>query len=72
MPGELYQIYVNKTAINEKRTAIKGSGFYDYGYWSSRENSSGYEYSVYLVNGNIYNGSKGSYGYVLGFLTLEY
>ena len=39
MPGELYQIYANKTAINEKRKAIKGSGFSDGGYWSSREDS---------------------------------
>ena len=37
MPGELYQIYVNKTAINKKRTAIKGSGFNNFYYWSSRE-----------------------------------
>ena len=69
--GELYQIYANKTAINEKRTAIKGSGFHDDYYWSSRENSSNYEYSVYLNNGTIgyydkYNKS------VLGFLALEY
>ena len=41
MPGELYQIYANKTIINEKRTAIKGSGFSEsYYYWSSREFSS--------------------------------
>ena len=70
MPGELYQIYANKAAINEKRTAIKGSGFHDDYYWSSRENSSNYEYSVYLNNGTIgyydkYNKS------VLGFLALE-
>ena len=39
MPGELYQIYANKTAINEKRTAKKYSGFSDGGYWSSREDS---------------------------------
>ena len=37
--GELYQICANKDAINEKRTAIKGSGFSDGGYWSSREYS---------------------------------
>ena len=73
MPGELYQIYANKTAINEKRTAIKGSGFSEsYYYWSSREYSSDYEYSVYLVNGNIYDSNKTSNFYVLGFLALEY
>ena len=72
MPGELYQIYANKTAINEKRTAIKGSGFSEsYYYWSSREYSSDYEYSVYLVNGNIYDSNKTSNFYVLGFLALE-
>ena len=71
MPGELYQIYANKTAINEKRTAIKGSGFYDYYYWSSREDSSNHEYYVILNGGYIYDGSKDNYYYVLGFLALE-
>ena len=71
--GELYQIYANKAAINEKRTAIKGSGFYDYGYWSSRESSSNNEYSVYLDNGRIGSGLyKNNIFYVLGFLALEY
>ena len=72
MPGELYQIYANKAAINEKRTAIKGSGFHDGYYWSSRENSSSYEYGVYLNSGTISSGNKNGYGYVLGFLALEY
>ena len=71
MPGELYQIYANKTAINEKRTAIKGSGFNDYFYWSSREYSSDHEYYVYLDNGNIGNNYKNASRYVLGFLALE-
>ena len=71
--GELYQIYANKAAINEKRTAIKGSGFReDYYYWSSREYSSGNEYGVVLGNGYIdYSGKNFSF-YVLGFLALEY
>ena len=73
MPGELYQIYENKTAINEKRTAIKGSGFSEsYYYWSSREYSSNCEYRVDLSNGYIsYGGYKYNYIYVLGFLALE-
>ena len=71
MPGELYQIYANKTAINEKRTAIKGSGFDDYYYWSSREKSSYNEYSVTLDGGGISYRSKGSSYYVLGFLAFE-
>ena len=71
MPGELYQIYTNKTAINEKRTAIKGSGFYDYYYWSSREASGNLEYSVDLNDGDICNDSKDYDAYVLGFLALE-
>ena len=72
MPGELYQIYANKTAINEKRTAIKGSGFHDGSYWSSREYSSNFEYSLGLVTGRISTDYiKGSSGYVLGFLALE-
>ena len=73
--GELYQIYANKTAINEKRTAIKGSGFNGSYYWSSREYSSSHEYCVFLSNGTIdyYGDDKndGSYRYVLGFLALE-
>ena len=72
MPGELYQIYANKTAINEKRTAIKGSGFRDGYYWSSRENSSNYEYGVNLREGYISDHNKDSNSYVLGFLALEY
>ena len=72
MPGELYQIYANKTAINEKRTAIKGSGFSESNfYWSSREYSSNHEYYVLLYNGNIGYYSKASDSYVLGFLALE-
>ena len=73
MPGELYQIYANKAAINEKRTAIKGSGFYDSNYcWSSREYSSNSEYYVYLTNGNVSSRDKDGNRYVLGFLALEY
>ena len=72
MPGELYQIYANKAAINEKRTAIKGSGFDDNGYQSSREGSSNSEYRVNLYNGDIYDYGKGSNYYILGFLALEY
>ena len=72
MPGELYQIYANKAAINEKRTAIKGSGFSEsIGYWSSRENSSNYEYYVSLYSDGISDGIK-PYNYcVLGFLALD-
>ena len=70
MPGELYQIYANKTIINEKRTAIKGSGFgVDY-YWSSR----GYEngaYGVHFNDGYIESYSNGSDFYALSFLALE-
>ena len=72
MPGELYQIYANKTAINEKRTAIKGSGFSEsILYWSSREYSSYYEFYVYLGNGSIDSYNRNSSLYVLGFLALE-
>ncbi len=70
--GELYQIYANKAAINEKRTAIKGSGFSEgNGYWSSREDSSSYEYFVYLDRGDISGNAKYGDSYVLGFLALE-
>ena len=71
-PGELYQIYANKTAINEKRTALVGSGFNESAnYWSSREYSSDHEYYVFLGYGNIYNSNKSSGYYVLGFLAVE-
>ena len=70
--GELYQLYENKTAINEKRTAIKGSGFSDGVYWSSRENSSDSEYRFGLRNGNIdYYYKNDRIPYVLGFLAVE-
>ena len=69
MPGELYQIYANKEAINEKRTAIKGSGFPDGSCWSSRERSSKFEYAVRLDG--VYGSGKGTDCIVLGFLALE-
>ena len=73
MPGELYELYANKTVINEKRTYIKGSGFIESThYWSSRESSSSDEYAVYLGNGNVTSHRKNNFDfYVLGFLTLE-
>ena len=72
MPGELYQIYANQTAINEKRTAIKGSGFSSsIGYWSSREYSSRHEYGANL-RGRIAYSDKRYDPCVLGFLALEY
>ena len=78
MPGELYQIYANKAAINEKRISEAGSGFDEtagYAYYSSREFSSDYEYIVYFPDGTI-SGDKTGYKriydqYVLGFLALE-
>ena len=72
MPGELYQIYANIDAINGKRRAIKGWGFYVSYYWSSREDSSDREYCVSLNLGYIDYDNKGNENYVLGFLALEY
>ena len=73
MLGELYQLYANKTAIDEKRTAIKGRGFSkNAGYWSSREDSSNGEYIVYLGSGTINRDTKNYDGsFALGFLALE-
>ena len=74
MPGELYQLYANKTAINEKRTALEGfdSGFSEPAYqWSSRETSSVNEYGLNVSTGVFSDRSKSSYGFVLGFLALE-
>ena len=73
MPGELYHIYANKTAIDEKRTTLVGSGFNGDIYWSSREFSSHDESSIDIgnsVNNNIYL-DKDFRRYVLGFLALE-
>ena len=71
MPGELYQIYANKTVINEKITPLVGGGFYNEGHWSSIEYSSKNECRVSLADGNLYSGAKASFSYVLGFLALE-
>ena len=71
MPGELYQIYANKAAINEKRTAIKGSGFDGTNCWSSREYSSNNEGYVFLYGGGINDRGKDYGSAVLGFLALE-
>ena len=71
MPGELYQIYANKTIINEKRTAIKGSGFADNIYWSSREENQYNEYLVRFDNSYIRYDNKNKNHYVLGFLAVE-
>ena len=72
MPGELYEIYANKTVINEKRTTLVGSGFSESKYyWSSRESASNTEYYVDLNNGNIFYNYKNSSYCVLAFLTLE-
>ena len=73
MPGELYELYANKTVINEKRTYIKGSGFIESTqYWSSRESSSSDEYAVYLGNGKVTSHYKNNFDfYVLGFLAVE-
>ena len=72
MPGELYQIFANKTAIDEKRAAIKGSGFsQSLFYWSSREDSSNNEYYAFLGNGSIFTNDKRNSRCVLGFLALE-
>ena len=73
MPGELYQLANNKTVINEKRTALVGSGFSesdDY-YWSSREDTVFNEYIINLINGGIGYCSKGVTGYALCFLAVE-
>ena len=69
--GELYQINENHTAINEKRKAIKGSGFGGYYCWSSRESSSNSEFGVVLDNGYIGSNSKGDDLAALAFLALK-
>ena len=72
MTGELYQIYANKTAIDEKRYAIKDSSFSDNAYqWSSRETSSSDECGFNFYQGDISVRSKSNWGFALGFLALE-
>lgn len=70
MPGELYQLYENKTAINEKRIKFVGKKLVDGNYWSSREGD-GYEYYISFYFGNIDRQTRDSSPYVLGFLALE-
>ena len=85
MPDELHQIYVNKTAINKKRTTLVGKGFLDYGYyWSSREEPTSImlnddkkityneQYIVAVDNGIIFSSDKSQSYTVLAFLALEY
>ena len=78
MPGELSQIYLNKTVINNSRSDKKGSGFnmVHAFYWSSSETSSNYERIVIFDNdnNNIVGAEKGASNnsYVLAFLALEY
>ena len=79
MPGELYQIFANKTAINEQRKRLADSSFIESNnYWSSREYSSTNEYTVYFGNGGIidndFSNRKHAFSYnnALGFLALEY
>ena len=71
MPGELYQIYANKTVINEKRTKFVGKKFVDGNYWSSRGKNRFYEYYISFYFGNIGYQYRDSSPYVLGFLALE-
>ena len=78
MPGELYQIYANKTIINEKRTKFTGKKFVDGNYWSSIGTSYIYygemKYSEYYISfyfGSISSQDRGGSPYVLGFLALE-
>jgi len=54
MPGELYQLYKNKTAINEKRIKFVGKKLVDGNYWSSREtNKNMNEYYISFYFGLI-------------------
>ena len=73
MPGELYQIYANKAAINEKREAIKGSGFSMFdNVWSSRECNSTSEYICYFYSGFVQSIEKeDETTSTLAFLALE-
>ena len=67
-----YTIESIKSNINKARTALVGSGFFDYDYWSSREFSSYYEYYVPLGNGGVNtHGGKNENRNVLAFLALE-
>lgn len=81
MPGELYQIYANKTSINKKRITLVGKGFLEYGYyWSSRAILTSYnngklheeEFLNALDNGVIFSAYRDNSYTVLAFLALEY
>ena len=69
--GELYQIYANKTIINEKRITLVGEGFNNYYYWSSRESSINSEWMINLNDGHPTISDKSNDGKALAFLAVE-
>ena len=71
--GELYQICKkeNKATINKARNAIKGSGFSENSYWSSKEGESAYEVSVNFEQNAVESNDRSHNCFVLAFLALE-
>ena len=51
--GQLYELYSNKTAINEALTAINGTSFTNNDYWSSSESNNRSGWYVYFGSGKV-------------------
>ena len=64
-------MYANIKIINEKRASIKGYGFFDDIWWSSREYSSEYGHLVNSNDGGIFYAPKDNSFEVLAFLAVE-
>jgi hypothetical protein len=63
--GQLYEIYSNKTAIDEALTAINGKKFNtSYYYWSSSESSATSAWCVNFSNANVSGLIKNDYDFV--------
>ena len=56
--GQLYEFYSNKAAINEALTAISGTVFASYDYWSSSEYGSATARTIDFNSGKIYGYTK--------------
>ena len=62
--GQLYEIYTNRTAINQALTAIGSTAFKSNGYWSSSDYSSSHARSMDFFGGSVSYYSKNKYTYV--------
>lgn len=60
--GQLYEIYTNRTSIDEALTTIGGTTYASDIYWSSSEHSSSSGWAVYFASGYVSNTLNKFYG----------